>query len=82
MLHLSIERHDSDRALRAWAILVRCKEFDWKVMWRTGLHIIAMRQNRENDDADRPFRQCLDLARGMMLKQPDDVSGRIDATTW
>ncbi|KAL5527691.1 hypothetical protein ACEPAG_6492 [Sanghuangporus baumii] len=40
ILHLSIERGDFSRARRAWAILARCKEFDWATMWRTGLLLL------------------------------------------
>ncbi|OCB84844.1 hypothetical protein A7U60_g8065 [Sanghuangporus baumii] len=41
ILHLSIEREDFSRARRAWAILARCKEFDWKTKWRTGLLLLS-----------------------------------------
>ncbi|KAI0346804.1 hypothetical protein BDW22DRAFT_1404566 [Trametopsis cervina] len=36
VLELSLHRGDIQRARRAWVILVRCKELDWKSMWRTG----------------------------------------------
>ncbi|KAH8118618.1 hypothetical protein DFH11DRAFT_688760 [Phellopilus nigrolimitatus] len=37
ILLLAIERSDLPRARRAWAILARCKEFDWKTKWRTSM---------------------------------------------
>lgn len=41
VLHLCIQRHDWPRARRAWAILARCKEVDWKTMWRTSLLLLG-----------------------------------------
>ncbi|EIW61220.1 uncharacterized protein TRAVEDRAFT_116276 [Trametes versicolor FP-101664 SS1] len=41
VLHLCIQRHDWPRARRAWAILARCKELDWKTMWRTSLLLLG-----------------------------------------
>ncbi|KAI0089114.1 hypothetical protein BDY19DRAFT_890129 [Irpex rosettiformis] len=36
VLELCLHQGDMKRAMRAWTILVRCKEMDWKTMWRTG----------------------------------------------
>lgn len=40
LLHVSIERGDMARARRAWSILARCKEYDWKRDWRTPLLLL------------------------------------------
>jgi len=37
LLQVCIHRGDLPRARRAWEILVRCPEFDWKNVWQTGL---------------------------------------------
>ena len=68
ILHLCIEQRDVVRARRAWSILSRCKEFDWKYMWRTGLFMISPDTQEGTDDA------CLRYLSEMMLKYPDDVS--------
>ncbi|KAI0700753.1 hypothetical protein BC835DRAFT_1265899 [Cytidiella melzeri] len=36
VFEICLHRGDMRRARRAWSILVRCKELDWKTMWRTG----------------------------------------------
>lgn len=41
ILQISISRDDYPRAKRAWSILVRCKEVDWKEMWRYGLLLLG-----------------------------------------
>ncbi|KAI0650588.1 hypothetical protein C8Q79DRAFT_900998 [Trametes meyenii] len=41
LLHLCIQRRDWPRARRAWAILARCKEVDWRTMWRTSLLLLG-----------------------------------------
>ncbi|KAI9000870.1 hypothetical protein BD414DRAFT_406486 [Trametes punicea] len=41
ILQLCIQRRDWTRARRAWAILARCKEVDWKAMWRTSLLLLG-----------------------------------------
>lgn len=40
ILQLCILRNDLPRARRAWAILVRCRETDWKAMWSTAVHLV------------------------------------------
>ncbi|KLO19862.1 hypothetical protein SCHPADRAFT_817425 [Schizopora paradoxa] len=45
VLHLSIQRGDLVRARRAWAILLRCKEYNWKTMWKTGLLLASDPEN-------------------------------------
>ncbi|KAH0839964.1 hypothetical protein J3R83DRAFT_919 [Lanmaoa asiatica] len=40
ILHLSIQRGDLHRARRAWAILARCKEIDWKTSWMLAIGLL------------------------------------------
>jgi hypothetical protein len=74
ILHLSIERHDTERARKAWSILVRCKEFDWKSMWRTGLLLIANGQGGNESGSPVWSNESIEYLKGMMLKYPDDVN--------
>ncbi|WWD20637.1 hypothetical protein CI109_105113 [Kwoniella shandongensis] len=41
LLHACLLRGDLDRAKRAWAILIRCREVDWKSRWNWGLLILS-----------------------------------------
>ncbi|KAI9056537.1 hypothetical protein FKP32DRAFT_1585798 [Trametes sanguinea] len=41
ILYLCVQRRDWVRARRAWAILARCKEVDWKTKWRTSLLLLG-----------------------------------------
>ncbi|TFY69412.1 hypothetical protein EVJ58_g427 [Rhodofomes roseus] len=41
ILQLSLQRQDYDRARRAWTILIRCKEINWKDMWKTAIALLA-----------------------------------------
>ncbi|KAG8851013.1 hypothetical protein FRB96_009495 [Tulasnella sp. 330] len=41
ILHLSIQRRQWDKARRAWAVLARCSEVDWRAMWHIGLLLIG-----------------------------------------
>lgn len=47
LLYLSLERDDLPRARRAWSILTKCKEFNWKEHWRTGLLLVPMTEGRD-----------------------------------
>ncbi|KAF8812279.1 hypothetical protein BYT27DRAFT_7220944 [Phlegmacium glaucopus] len=67
ILQLSIQRHDVQRAKRAWSILARCKEINWLTLWRTGLHILG---EAHNDEDGVPV--TVDYLRTMMLRFPDD----------
>ena len=67
ILQLSIHQHHFERALRAWAILVRCKEVDWKCLWNIGL--ILLRGEALNNEPERE----VEYLRIMMLQYPDDV---------
>ncbi|KAH9850733.1 hypothetical protein C2E23DRAFT_734510 [Lenzites betulinus] len=52
ILHLCVQRHDWQRARRAWTVLLRCKEVDWKTMWKMSLLLLG--RPDENTDFDPP----------------------------
>ncbi|RPD80955.1 hypothetical protein L226DRAFT_125361 [Lentinus tigrinus ALCF2SS1-7] len=41
ILQLCIQRHDWVRAKRAWAVLARCREVDWKILWKTSVLLLG-----------------------------------------
>ncbi|KAJ3551413.1 hypothetical protein NM688_g4720 [Phlebia brevispora] len=65
ILQLCIQRNDLERARRAWSILVRCKEINWKLMWRMGLTILS--EGRDNSSAERDGKH-LEYLSTMMLQ--------------
>jgi hypothetical protein len=69
LLQLCLQRNDIPRAKRAWAILARCKEVDWKTMWTTGVHLLG-------DDTNSPeaSQSRLEFLRAMMLQHSEEVS--------
>lgn len=69
LLQLCIQRNDLPRARRAWAILARCKEMNWKTMWLTGVQLLG---DDSNDD-DKGI-QRLEFLRSMMLQNSEEVS--------
>ena len=69
LLKLCAERGDIVRAHRAWCILIRCKEFDWKAMWELGLMVLSASQ--DDQTARGPAREA--FLRTMMLQFPDEV---------
>ncbi|KIK44257.1 hypothetical protein CY34DRAFT_802868 [Suillus luteus UH-Slu-Lm8-n1] len=40
IVNLCVQRDDLPRARRAWSILARCKEINWKAMWRLGITLL------------------------------------------
>lgn len=68
ILRLCIQRHDYERAKRAWAILARCKEVEWKSLWPTALLIIGSNASSSETGKDTEF------LRTMMLQHPDEVT--------
>lgn len=76
LLHLSIERSEWDKAARAWAILARCPEVDWKEMAKVGLILIGKRDGG-TDDGDEPREdfgaQRIDYLKSLMLRNPEKV---------
>ncbi|CAA7259614.1 unnamed protein product [Cyclocybe aegerita] len=67
ILQLSIQTRQFKRAKRAWAILCRCKETDWKALWTTGLLILG-----EGEPGNNGTCNAVDYLRAMMLHCPDD----------
>lgn len=67
VFQLFIARRDLARAKRAWAILVRCKEIDWSVMWTTGLQLLGDTPDGETSTVKQEF------LRTMMLQKTDEV---------
>ncbi|KAG2060112.1 hypothetical protein BDR06DRAFT_1002637 [Suillus hirtellus] len=67
IVNLSIQRDDLPRARRAWSILARCKELNWKAMWRLGITLL------ENDVCvveSNPHK--IDFLRTMLLQLPQE----------
>lgn len=69
LLYLSIQRNDYARAERAWSILARCKEFKWRTMWRTAVHIL----NHQDIEQERNW-DHIDFLKTMLRQNPEDVS--------
>ncbi|KAH7344987.1 hypothetical protein B0J17DRAFT_624242 [Rhizoctonia solani] len=53
LLHVCLQRGDLVRARRAWIILVKCPEIDWRTLWAVGLALIPGRESREGGRATR-----------------------------
>ena len=69
ILQLSIQRNDFARAKRAWAILIRCKEFRWEEHWTIGLYIL-----NEGKTMTESIPQRTEYLRAMILRGVDKVS--------
>ncbi len=72
VLHLCIQRHDWPRARRAWAILARCKEVDWKTLWRTGLLLLG--EGDATTDSNETDGDKVGFLTVMMRQFPEEVS--------
>jgi RNA polymerase I-specific transcription initiation factor RRN11 len=70
ILQLSLQRGDLSRARKAWCILARCKEFDWKSMWTLGVHLVDMQRGQDHLDPN-PTR--IAFLQSLMLQHPDQV---------
>lgn len=68
VLHLSIQRGDLHRARRAWAILARCKEIDWKASW-----VLAVGLLDRSGLSTESNQTKIDYLRTMMLHSPENV---------
>ncbi|KAF8499979.1 hypothetical protein JB92DRAFT_2833980 [Gautieria morchelliformis] len=68
ILQLSIHQRDWPRAKRAWSILSRCPEFEWKNLWQTGLLLIQCTDNA----AELRGGKTLEYLRVMMLQSPEN----------
>ncbi|KAF9534747.1 hypothetical protein CPB83DRAFT_888718 [Crepidotus variabilis] len=67
VLQLCIQRRDFERATRAWSILARCKEMEWKSLWPIGLVILG-----HNTSAESSSGSDVEYLRAMMLQHPDE----------
>ena len=47
---LLLQRGDIERAKRAYALVVRCREFDWAMNWRDGIAMVALPRSPEEED--------------------------------
>lgn len=74
VLHLCIQRHDWPRARRAWAILARCKEVDWKTMWRTSLLLLGEGESDATTHAPDTDGDKVGFLTVMMRQFPEEVS--------
>ncbi|KAI0720269.1 hypothetical protein C8T65DRAFT_568049 [Cerioporus squamosus] len=70
ILQLCIQRHEWVRAKRAWAILARCREVDWKIMWRTSVLLLG-EGDHDTDDAQANGDRVRFLS-VMMRQHPDE----------
>lgn len=67
-LHLSVQRGDLHRARRAWAILARCKEIDWRASWMLAVGLLDRSGHRTESNPTK-----IDYLRTMMLHSPENV---------
>ncbi|KAF8742457.1 hypothetical protein AX14_004323 [Amanita brunnescens Koide BX004] len=67
VLQLCIQRQDFSRARRAWAILARCKEIQWKSLWITSLLLVGDGLHLADSSKDK-----IDYLRSLMLQHLDD----------
>ena len=68
VLHLSLQRHDMERARRAWAILARCNEVNWKTLWPLSVGLLD-----HQDDTTESSPIKINYLRSMMLQHPEQV---------
>lgn len=68
ILHVSLQHGDSHRARRAWAILARCKEVDWKEKWRMSLRLLDSGATLQSNS------RKIEFLRTIMLQSPNQVS--------
>ncbi|KAI0082413.1 hypothetical protein K474DRAFT_1585545 [Panus rudis PR-1116 ss-1] len=69
LLELCILRNDQARARRVWAILVRCKEINWRIMWKMGVVLLGRSLDDEGEETQSYRTQYLSA---MMQQNPDD----------
>lgn len=62
---------DVERARKAFGILLRCKEFDWKASWSLAIYMLNA-HDLERDDAF--FLNQVEQLRSLMLQDPTLVS--------
>lgn len=76
ILELSVHRDDLVRAKKAWSILVRCKELNWKVMWKTGALLVG-----EHEDSAATAKVRLGYLTTIMLQFPEAVRNPISPSS-
>ncbi|KAJ1311435.1 hypothetical protein OPQ81_009924 [Rhizoctonia solani] len=67
LLHVCLQRGDLVRARRAWAILVKCPEIDWRTLWAIGLALIP---GREDSEGGRATREHVNYLKRVRLQIP------------
>jgi RNA polymerase I-specific transcription initiation factor RRN11 len=71
ILQLCIQRGDLSRARRAWIILARCKEVNWRALWRTAICVLDDSSVRESNE--QLSLSAIEWLRSMMLQYPNEV---------
>ncbi|KAF8631621.1 hypothetical protein AX15_002363 [Amanita polypyramis BW_CC] len=67
LLQLCIHRQDFVRARRAWAILARCKEVQWRTLWTTSLLLVGTGLHGVDSGEEK-----VHYLRALMLQHLDD----------
>ncbi|CAE6469849.1 unnamed protein product [Rhizoctonia solani] len=67
LLHVCLQRGDLARARRAWVILVKCPEIDWRTLWAVGLALIP---GREDGEGRRATREHVNYLKRVRLQLP------------
>ena len=68
ILQLCIHRNDFARARRAWVILARCKEFNWKTLWKIGVHLLGEYTGNDIESNEERVR----FLKTLMRQYPED----------
>ncbi|CAE6446377.1 hypothetical protein ACGC1H_001681 [Rhizoctonia solani] len=67
LLHVCLQRGDLVRARRAWAVLVKCPEIDWRTLWAVGL---ALMPGRDDGEGGRATREHVNYLKRVRLQLP------------
>ncbi|KAG1752592.1 uncharacterized protein EDB91DRAFT_1044326 [Suillus paluster] len=67
IMNISVQRDDLPRARRAWSILARCKEIDWRAMWRLGITLLEIDVCVMGSNPRK-----IDYLRTMLLQLPEE----------
>ncbi|OCF45669.1 hypothetical protein I317_00572 [Kwoniella heveanensis CBS 569] len=54
-LHYCLLKGDIERAKKAWAILIRCREVDWKARWNWGLLVLSSSTTAPSDSTQNGY---------------------------
>ncbi|EMD40911.1 hypothetical protein CERSUDRAFT_149450 [Gelatoporia subvermispora B] len=66
VFQLCLHRNDIPRAQKAWSILARCREVDWKTMWTTGVLLLGEHGSTE------PNERRIEFLSAMLRQHPDE----------